>query len=218
MKSKLSPFKKFLKHLAIVILFLTLPTGFAQNSTKASDMVENSVAVNSSLDEAWLVLADFAGVGNFHVLYEESRPINGTPALASIGAERESLMPNGNYNTILKERIVNLVEGSQYTYEVYDSENTSLETMQVTYGVRTGVDGRVVIYSRMSYEMGSLVQNNLVKRKFNRDNRNSLLSYKYYIETGETEKDLKKLKKWFKENEKSLTTDDFLATNTVLIE
>lgn len=201
-----------------LLLLLGVVNSWAQNLRTDQVVIENSIQVNSTINQAWLVLSDFAGVGNFHVLYDESSAINESSPFAVLGAERESLMPNGIYNNILKERVIDLVEGSHYTFEVFDSENISLESMEVTYGVRTDAEGLPEIYSRMTYDMGSGVKTSFSKRRFNRDNKISLLSYKYYIETGKVEKDLKSLKKWFNSNETRSDGGELIATRNSLPE
>jgi hypothetical protein len=188
--------------LILVMLLLPCAELWSQGAGAELGLVENSIVVRSSPDEVWKVLSDFAGIGDFHVLYEESSRVNGESDVASLGLERIGLIPNGNFNVILTERIVQIEEGSHYTYEVTDWENIALGVMRVTYGVRTNELGSTELYSRTYYEMSNGIMTRLFKSRFQRDSKDSLISYKYYIETGGREKDRKRLRKWFREAEK----------------
>lgn len=199
------------KPLILLLLVLSFFGTRSQQVNQGQVVIEDKIRVNSSMDRVWLVLSDFSGVGSFHALYDESSAIKPGSKYAAVGAERESLMPDGMYNVILKERVIDLVEGSHYTFEVYESENTPLESMQVTYGLRTDAAGFPEIYSRLSYDMGSAVKTNMSKRRFRKSNKLSLLSYKYYIETGLVEKDLKRLRKWSSANETDSAQTDLIA-------
>lgn len=200
-------------------VFFSLNLGLtnAQKNAEYTLWIENTVQVNSTLDEAWDVLANFAGTGAFHVLYDETIPLNGNSNTVSLGAERESLIPDGMYNVIQKERVVDVVDGAYFTYEIYDSEKPSLESMHITYGVLTDETGNVQIYNQITFQEGSKVWKNLSKRKQNRDSQMSLISYKHRIETGGSEKDIKRLKKWFALNEEKRQVRDLLATTDLTV-
>ena len=199
------------------LIVLNFGIAHAQKNDQYGIWIENSVHVNGTVDQAWNVLADFAGVGTFHVLYDETVLLNGNSKKVVLGAERESLIPDGMFNLIQKERVVDLVEGSYFTYEIYDSEKSSLESLLVTFGVMTDEDGHVMIYNHVVLQEGSKVWKNLSKRKQNRDSQMSLISYKHRIETGGSEKDIKRLKKWFALNEEKRQVRDLLATTDLTV-
>lgn len=210
------------RHLKLITLLtaLLVLNPVSTNAQKNIDellWIENSVQVNSTLDEAWKVLANFAGVGTFHVLYDETILLNGNSNEVAMGAERESLIPDGMFNLIQRERVVDVVDGAYFTYEVYDSEKPSMESMLVTYGVMSNEEGRVKIYHHITIEEGSKVWKNFSKRKQNRDSQMSLISYKHRIETGGSEKDIKRLKKWFALNEDKRPDRDLLATTDLTV-
>ena len=201
----------------VAMLVMNMGISNAQKNAENALWIENSVHVNSTIDQAWNVLADFVGVGTFHVLYDETVLLSGNSKRVALGAERESLIPDGMFNLIQKERVVELVEGAYFTYEVFDSEKSALESMLVTYGVMTDEDGHVMIYNHVVVQEGSKVWKNLSKRKQNRDSQLSLISYKHHIETGGSEKDIKRLKKWFVLNENKRPDRDLLATTDLTV-
>jgi hypothetical protein len=198
--------------LLTLLFVLNLGVIQAQKNPEQAVWIENSVQVNGTIDEAWQVLADFAGAGAFHVLYEETILLKGNPKRVVLGAERESLIPDGMFNLIQKERVVDVVDGAYFTYEVYDSDKSTLESMLVTYGVTMDEGGNVRIYNHIALEEGPRVWKNFSKRKQNRDSQLSLISYKHRIETGKSEKDIKSLKKWYALNEDKRPVRELLAT------
>jgi hypothetical protein len=203
--------------LLTVLLVLNLGSVHSQKNSQHAFWIENSVQVNGTIEEAWQVLADFAGTGSFHVLYEETILLEGNPNKVVLGAERESLMPDGMFNLIQKERVVDVVDGAYFTYEVYDSDKSSTESMLVTYGVLMDEAGNVRIYNHITLEDGSSVWKNFSKRKKNRESQLSLMSYKHRIETGEGEKDIKILKKWYALNDKKGPDRELLATTDLKV-
>ena len=203
--------------LLMTLLVLNLGSIHAQNNAEYALWIENSMQVNSTADRAWQVLADFGGTGNFHVLFDDTILLKGSSNAVVLGAERESLIPDGMFNLIQKERVVQLVDGTSFTYEVYESDKSSQESMLVTYGVRTDESGNVRIYNQIAFEEGSRVWKNFSKRKQNRDSQISLMSYKHRIETGGAEKDIKRLKKWFSLAEDKQPDGDLLATTDLKV-
>lgn len=206
-----------LASLLFTLLVLNFSWTHAQRNAEKLLWIENSVQVNTTIDLAWSVLADFAGVGEFHVLYDETILLTGNPTTVVLGAERESLIPDGMFNLIQKERVVDLLDGAYFTYEVYDSERSSLESMLITYGVMTDEEGNVRIYNQIAFKEGSKVWKNFSRRKQKRDSQLSLMSYKHRIETGGSEKDIKKLKDWIALNEGKRSDPDLLATTDLKV-
>ncbi len=189
----------------------------AQGSSNVYRVIENRVMVEAPVETAWAALADFSGVSRFHALFDESSLLKGEKRVA-VGNERESHIPDGINNVILKERITEMKEGSFYSYTVYEWENIPLESMSVTYGVGVNPRGETEIYNRTVYRMTTGVATGLARGKFEKGSRDSLISYKYFIETGKNQKDLKKLRKWFKRKEKENAADELLAHNDLLVD
>ena len=200
--------------IATLALFLMVSVSFvSQAQADLYRVVENHITVDTSPEIAWTVVADFAGVSDFHALFDESNLLKGEEGMLQIGSERESHIPDGINNVILKERITDMQEGSFYSYTVYEWENIQLEGMQVTYGVGVNELGQTEIYNRTVFRLKSGMITGLMRSKFDRGSKDSLISYKYFIETGQEEKDLKKLRKWFKKRQKDPAEVDFLVSN-----
>ena len=92
--------------LLMMLLVLNVASTRAQKKPGYTPWIENSVQVNTTADRAWKVLSDFAGAGAFHVLFDETLPLKGSSTQVAVGAERESLIPDGMFNSIQKERVV----------------------------------------------------------------------------------------------------------------
>jgi hypothetical protein len=196
------------------MLVLVLSNLNAQESNRESGMriISDEVVINSSPAEAWETLAAFGNVSNFLSTIDEGSALNGSLDLAVLGAERESIIPKGIHNIIQKERIIELVEGAYYTYEVYESENFSVKKMYVTYGVKLDSEGNTVLYGITEYKMNSGLATRMVKGKLGKGNMDSLIAYKYYIETGEENSDIDSLRKRYDEDER-MKSESVLVVN-----
>lgn len=186
----------------------------AQDVKKVENLetIENQVFVNGSPEAVWNALSSYGNVSSFHSVIDDSMPINGSVDKASLGSEREVQIPDGINNIIFKERIVNFSEGIYYTYEVFESENFPTKRMKVTYGVRLDEKGRTILYSKTAYKLSNILSTKFLKRKLDKANNDSLLAYKYFIETGERNTDLKILRKrYLKEVQDGAS--DYFAVN-----
>ena len=199
---------------AILTILLVMSASLVSRAqTDMYRVIENRITVDTSPELAWKVLADFTGVSEFHALFDESNLLRGEEGMVQMGSERESHIPDGINNVILKERVTDMKEGSFYSYTVYEWENIELEGMQVTYGVGLNELGQTEIYNRTVYRMRSGIITGLMRSRFDRGSKDSLISFKYFIETGQDEKDLKKLRKWHKKRQKNPAEADYLVSN-----
>lgn len=201
---------------AAILWMLVLVFGSlnAQDSHRESGMkmISDEVVINSPPAETWEALAAFGNVSNFLSTIDEGSALNGSQDLAVLGAERESIIPKGIHNIIQKERIIELVEGAYYTYEVYESENFSVKKMYVTYGVKLDSEGNTVLYGITEYKMNSSLATRMVKGKLSKGNMDSLIAYKHYIETGEENRDIDSLRKRYDEDER-MKSEDVIVVN-----
>jgi hypothetical protein len=203
-------------HLTVAILFLVMMAHVnAQQTGKEPQLktISNELVVKGSVEEVWSALASFGNVSSFLSTIDESYPLNGSRVIAAEGSERESMVPDGLNNIIYKERVTDIVEGSYYTYEVYDSENFTLNKMIVTFGVTSDKEGRTILYSRMRYKMNSVLMTHFLRRKLNKINFNSLIGYKYYVETGEKNSDIKSLRRRYFKEEQGIPDHELIADN-----
>lgn len=176
------------------------------------EVLENQVIVQNSHKAVWKALSSFGNVSSFHTTIDESVMLNGTEEEARLGAEREIQIPDGIHNIINKERIITYIEEVYYTYEVYESENFPNKIMQVTYGVRLDAKGRTVLFSKTFYKLNNALNTKFLKRKMKRASMDSLLAYKYYIETGERNTDIKTLRKRYHDEGEDRNNDYVLTT------
>jgi len=176
-------------------------------------IIGNEVIVNSSPEDVWQALASFGNVSSFLSTIDEGSALNGTLNLAVIGSERESIIPQGINNIIQKERIIELMEGVYYTYDVYESESLPVKKMLITYGIKLNDEGNTVLYSRIKYKMNSGLKTRMLKGKLDKGNMDSLIAYKYYIETGEENRDIVVLRKRYKYRDQIESDNDLIATN-----
>lgn len=207
MKTNRSLFSQIL----LVLFSISIGTINAQVNSdfnfRRSKIIHNEVIIDESPDQVWKVLKAYGEVSNYNATIDKSHMLNDGTGDAELGAEREIYIPNGIYNIINKERIVEYVEGVSYTYEVFHTENFPTREMEVTYGIRRNGLGQTILFSRMEYQMNNYLNTRMYKGKLRKSNFDSLLSFKNYIETGKMNKNLKELRKQYSENEIDHTTD-----------
>ena len=176
------------------------------------EVLEHQVVVQNSHEAVWKALSAFGNVSTFHTTIDDSMTLNGSEEEAKLGAEREVQIPDGITNIINKERIVTFIDGVYYTYEVYESENFPTKKMQVTYGVRLDEKGRTILFSKTFYKLNNVINTKFLKRKLKKFSMDSLLAYKYYIETGERNTDIKILRKRYQKEDHE-NNPDYIAVN-----
>ena len=197
----------------IVLFVIGNVTAQKDDLESGMKIIGNEVIVNSSPEDVWQALASFGNVSSFLSTIDEGEALNGTLNLAVVGSERESIIPQGINNIIQKERIIELMEGVYYTYDVYDSESLPVKKMYVTYGIKLNEAGNTVLYSRIKYKMNSGLKTRMLKGKLDKGNMDSLIAYKYYIETGEENRDIEVLRKRYHRSDQNEPHDDLIATN-----
>jgi len=187
--------KTFVQPLLIAILLVTNVSAQQLIDGEKLEVLESKVVVRNSHEAVWDALSSFGNVSKFHTTIDDSMSLNGTTDKAKLGVEREVQIPDGINNIINKERIVTFIDGVYYTYEVYESENFPIKKMLITYGVRIDSKGRTILFSKTFYKLNNGLSTKFLKRKLKRFGMDSLLAYKYYIETGERNTDIKILRK-----------------------
>lgn len=213
----LSSFKIKFKNIGAIILWmLVLVFGSlnAQDYHRESGMkiISDEIIIFGPPEKTWEALAEFGNVSHFLSTIDEGSALNGSKNLAIIGAERESIIPKNITNIIQKERIIELVEGAYYTYEVYESENFPMKKMYVTYGVKLDSKGNTIMYGITEYKMNSGLATRMMKGKLSKGNMDTLIAYKYYIETGEKNTDIDSLRRRYDE-EISMNSENDLVVN-----
>lgn len=204
--------KRVVKPFWIVLLFVSQLSAQQFIDGEKLEVLENQVVVQNSHEAVWKALTAFGNVSKFHTSIDDSMALNGTKEEAKLGAEREVQIPDGINNIIHKERIVTFIDGVYYTYEVYESENFPTKKMQITYGVRLDEKGRTILFSKTFYKLNNAINTKFLKRKLKRFGMDSLLAYKYYIETGEKNTDIKILRKRYQKEDHE-NNPDYIAVS-----
>jgi hypothetical protein len=95
---------------------------------------------------------------------------------------------------MLKERIVDYVEGRSYTYEVYEWKNFPIRSM--TFGFTISGDGpaATTLAIDIAYLARPAFLTPLLAPKMRKLAQDVLLGYKHYAETGERRVPIKRLK------------------------
>lgn len=202
----------------LLLLLMLAATGLsAQHVIDGEKMkfFENKVLVNNSPEEVWKILASFGDVSDFHSTIDDSSAINGSSDAAVLGSEREIQIPDGINNIIHKERIIDVIDGIYYTYEVYQAENIPMKKMYVTYGLRSNFKGQTILYSKTYYKFNNALANGLLKKKLNRANMDSLLAYKYYMESGEKDTEIKELRKRYVKSVKAGEENEMISSVSI---
>ena len=192
--------KKILLSSIILILGTTL---FAQKSKIVTDengeeiKLKNAyyeLVVNTTVDEAWDALAQYGNIGDFHSGVSKSAYVSADESLV-LGCERYCEIPNGKKTINIKERIIDIEQGVFYQYDVYEWENFPLKKMLVTWGVKKNEKGQTVMYNSIDYRLKPGMLTGMMRGKMKKNARDGLLSYKNYIETGESNLATKELRK-----------------------
>jgi len=209
--------KKMKTYLPLYLILLLVTQLSAQQIIEGEEMefLENKVVVNNTPQEVWKALVAYGNVSTFHSTIDESIVLNGSAEKAMLGAEREIQIPDGINNIINKEKIIKIIEGIYYTYDVYESENFPIKKMQVTYGVRLNFKGQTILFSKTYFKFNNALANRFLRKKLDRVNKDSLLAYKYYLETGEKDTDIEVLRKRFIDNSKLEEDSNLLSSLSI---
>ena len=155
------------------------------------------LVVNASVKEAWAALAQYGNVGDFHSGVSKSHYISDENL--EMGCERYCEIPNGKKTINIKERIVDIDQGTFYQYDVYEWENFPLKKMLVTWGVKKNEKGQTVMYNSIDYRLKPGMLTGMMRGKMKKNARDGLISYKHHIETGESNVATKELRKKYSE-------------------
>ena len=190
-----------MKSLMFLILSgMQLTQAYGQTKTDPKlQSVAYEVPVSVTTQQAWKVLTDFGNAGSFHSQLESSKSLNGTSPRAELGCERECIIPDGKKKIMVRERIIELVEGQYYTYEVYEWKNFPINTFYVTFGVKTDEDGKTIVYQRNDYRLKPGFLTGMMKGKLRNGAREGVLAYKHYMENGEAHADMELIKQKYKD-------------------
>jgi hypothetical protein len=184
---------------ALLMLFSNVfNTQQKEMKNKKLKKVTTELVVNVSPEKAWEVLSSFGDVGSYHSGIITSKSLNGSQNKAVLACERECVLSDGKKPIVVRERITEIKAGKYFTYQVYDAENFPLTEMFVTFGVRSNEKQQTVLYFENNFLLKPKFISGLMKGKIRKGGKDALTAYKHFMETGEKNVDMKKLKKMYK--------------------
>ena len=171
----------------IALLMLSLSSQALLGQKKERfERVEYSTVVDAGQSTVWGVISDLEQAARYDLSIDESLLLNGLGEQElAVGLQREAHLPDGNYNIILTEELVDIEQGRLLVFEMVDSENLSLKRMRITLGLRPLESGKTELFNRIEYIPSSRWRAQSLKRKFEEVSRTRVLSYSYYLNSGE---------------------------------
>lgn len=156
--------------------------------------VTTKIQVNAPSEKVWDALSQYGNVYTFHAGVEKSVSRNGNPDKAAMGVERICDIKDGNKDVVLVERITEFVEGSHYRYEVFEWENFPLQMMFFGFAVEKDTSMNTHLKLTVNYRLKPGFLSGFMKWKIKKMEREILLGYKNYVETGKKNVPISELK------------------------
>lgn len=160
--------------------------------------VHQSISINVSPEKMWDVLSQYGDVSNFHAGVVESTSVEGNSNDASLGCERVCNIVDMGLKIVLKERIINYVEGEGYQYDVYEWKNFPLKKMLFGFKIIPDDSGKTILRIDVDYKASPALLTPLMARKMRNLIKDVLLGYKHYAETGEKRTPIQSIRKMYK--------------------
>lgn len=179
--------------MVLFVALLGLNSATAQDEMKLTT-IQKEMVVDVTPEKAWEVINSYGDVGSFNSVINSSKSVHGSANEGSMDCERECTIENGKKDLVVAEKIIKYVDGEYYKYTA-SSEDFPAKHFFNTFGVKVNSMGQTVIYVITEYQMNSGLMTKMAKGKLGKGNVDALLSYKYYMETGMKNGDLKFLRK-----------------------
>ena len=160
--------------------------------------IHDKIHINATPERMWQVLSQYGEVSNFHAGVKESYHVEGNSNEASLGCERVCNIVDMGLKIVLKERIINFVEGEGYQYEVYEWKNFPLRKMLFGFSIKQGPQESTILRIDLDYKAKPAFLTPLMAGKMRRLVKDVLLGYKHYAETGEKRTPIKSLRKKYR--------------------
>lgn len=147
------------------------------------------ITVDVSKEEAWNVLADFAGISVFHPSVPKSYAINNSER-GGLGAERRCELSDDGKKYI-DERIIRFVDGQEYDVEIYGGNQLPpVHRIIVTLGIQELAKNRTRVFLQANYQpkfglIGVIMDMMMIKPLLNKAMNGILLGFKHHMETGQ---------------------------------
>ena len=147
--------------------------------------IHGEILINATPKRLWEVMTEYGDVSNFHAGVKESHHAEGSGNEASLGCERVCNIVDMGLKIVLKERIIDYVEGKSYQYEVYEWKNFPLRKMFFTFTIENNSQENTRLRIDIDYKAKPAFLTPLMVGKMRRLVKDVLLGYKHYTETGE---------------------------------
>ncbi|HHC80465.1 MAG TPA: SRPBCC family protein [Flavobacteriia bacterium] len=157
--------------------------------------VSTKISIDKPAEDTWEALSHYGDVHTFHAGVEKSVAENSNSPIATLGAERTCDILDGKKEVVLKERIIEYEEGKYYRYEVFDWKNFPLKAMFFAFEVTPLNSQKSTLELTINYRLNPGFITNLMKWKIKKMEKEILMGYKNYIETGIKNVPIKTLEK-----------------------
>lgn len=191
--------KSYAKTMVLILGLIgtTIPLLKAEKPIKLTIIYKERI-VDVTPEKAWEILNSYGDVASYHSGVLTSKPVQNSEIEGSMGCVRECTIDNGNKDITIVEKIIEFKEGEYYKYEVTESDNFPIKKFYNTFGVKTNADGKTVIYVKSEYRLDPGFLTGMAKGKLSKGDRDALIFYKHFMETGEKNGDPKTLRKKYK--------------------
>lgn len=160
--------------------------------------IQIEMPIEVSAQRLWEVLTHYGDVAQFHAGVVTTHAVGTSPTTAAMGCERVCNIVDMGLKIILKERIVDYVEGQSYRYEVYEWKNFPLRKMLFGFRIVPVPAGPCRLVVEIDYRASPGWLTPLLAGKMRRLARDVLLGYKHFAETGERRVPIKELHKRYR--------------------
>jgi len=157
--------------------------------------VTTSIKINASKEKTWEALSHYGDVSTFHAGVEKSINHSRFTNIAALGVERTCNILDGKREVILKEKITEYLEGRYYRYQVFEWKNFPLKVMFFGFSVADISNAKSKLTLVINYRLKPGFLTSLMKWKIKKMEKEILMGYKSYIETGEKNTAIQTLKK-----------------------
>ncbi|VAW75533.1 hypothetical protein MNBD_GAMMA15-2437 [hydrothermal vent metagenome] len=147
--------------------------------------IHHEITIHAAPEHLWEVLSQYGDVYSFHGGVLESHTEAGSDNVASLGCERVCNIVDMGLKIMLKERIIEYVEGCSYRYEVYEWKNFPVQKMFFGFTIVASTPIEVRLAIDIDYLAKPALLTPILIPKMKSLARDVLLGYKHYAETGE---------------------------------
>ena len=164
------------------------------NGIKLTKVI-TSIKINAPKEKTWEALSHYGDVSTFHAGVEKSVNHSGFTNIAALGVERTCNILDGKKEVILKEKITEYQDGKYYRYQVFEWKNFPLKVMFFGFSVADISNARSKLTLVINYRLKPGFLTSLMKWKIKKMEKDILIGYKNYIETGKRNVPIQTLKK-----------------------